>query len=410
VGIAIVLEDRHAILFGELQQFGAARLRHDGAGRALSGRDGVDVFRRDAAALEGGENSRQRVHPHALMVERNADRVDAEPGQPVQRALVGVLRDDDGIAAGEQRRVDEVERLQRARHDQDVVGDAIDAGIALEFCRQKLAQRTVTLRAAGEAVGRERSALAPENGGYGVDQTVDRNLVVVVVAADEAVFCKSRPLRCGRGQSRREQWCEVERCGSHGRFPYTHYLLVLILDKSAALVPRDRFPAPWRRRDDALRRQSRSALRNDAGAGSRVRLMLPAQSETLEWPIRSRKFCKPSPTANSSSSPMTKTARARATCSPRPRCAPPGRWRLPSATPRASSAPRSQAKTRAGCGSIRWWRTTNPVTPPPSRCRSTTSPMAAPGFRRTKALPAAARGRTRMPAPTISRGRATCFR
>src|SRR5215217_3307590 len=45
----------------------------------------------------------------------------------------------------------------------------------------------------------------------------------------------------------------------------------------------------------------------------------------------------------------------------------------------------------AGCGSIRWWRITSPTTPPPSRSRSTTSPMAVPAFRRTNALPAAAR-------------------
>src|SRR5882724_11640042 len=37
-------------------------------------------------------------------------------------------------------------------------------------------------------------------------------------------------------------------------------------------------------------------------------------------------------------------------------------------------------------------------------------PMAAPGFRRTNALPAAARWPTRMPALMISRGPATCFR
>src|ERR1017187_8286544 len=64
VGIAIVLEDRHAILFRELQEFGAARLGHDGAGRVLYGRDGVDVFRRDAAALEVGKRRRQRSEEH----------------------------------------------------------------------------------------------------------------------------------------------------------------------------------------------------------------------------------------------------------------------------------------------------------------------------------------------------------
>ena len=70
VGIAIVLEDRHAVLLRQLQHLGAARLGHDGAGRVLHGRDGVDVFRRDAAALVVGQRGRQRIHPHAVLVER----------------------------------------------------------------------------------------------------------------------------------------------------------------------------------------------------------------------------------------------------------------------------------------------------------------------------------------------------
>ena len=48
------------------------------------------------------------------MVERNAHHIDTEPCQPVQRALIGVLLDNNGIAAGEQRLINEVERLQRA--------------------------------------------------------------------------------------------------------------------------------------------------------------------------------------------------------------------------------------------------------------------------------------------------------
>ena len=92
-------------------------------------------------ALEFGERSRERVHPHAVVVERNADRVDAEPGEPVERALVAFLLDDHGVAAREQRAVDEVERLQRARDDQDVVGRAGDAGIALELRDEEFAQR-----------------------------------------------------------------------------------------------------------------------------------------------------------------------------------------------------------------------------------------------------------------------------
>ncbi len=212
VGIAIVLEDRHAVLRGELQELRAACLQHDAAGRVLHGRDGVDVFRRGAAALEVGERGRQRVHPHPLVVERDADHVYAEPGQPVQRALIGLLLDDNGVAARQQRRVDEVERLERAGDDQDIVGDAVDAGIALELRRQKFAKRTVALRTAGKPIGGERLALAPENRICGVDQAVDRDLLGVVVAADKTVFRKSRPPCRRRGQSGREQWREVECC------------------------------------------------------------------------------------------------------------------------------------------------------------------------------------------------------
>ena len=58
----------------------------------------------------------------------------------------------------------------------------------LSFFGEKLAQRPVALRTAGEAVGGERLALALENGVHRVDQAFNRDLVGVVVAADEAVF------------------------------------------------------------------------------------------------------------------------------------------------------------------------------------------------------------------------------
>ena len=79
IGVAIVLEDRHAVLLGEPQQLDAARFAQDRAGRILHRRDGVDVFRPHAAALEIVERSGERVHAHAVAVERNADGVDAEP-------------------------------------------------------------------------------------------------------------------------------------------------------------------------------------------------------------------------------------------------------------------------------------------------------------------------------------------
>src|SRR5215469_3489437 len=79
VGIAIVLEYRPAVLRGELEHFAASRLAQDRPGRILHGRNRIDVFRLYAAALERCEGVAERIHAHALAVERDADRFDAEP-------------------------------------------------------------------------------------------------------------------------------------------------------------------------------------------------------------------------------------------------------------------------------------------------------------------------------------------
>ena len=179
---------------------------------------------------------RQQVHPHSVPVERNPDHLDAEPRQPVQRALIGVLLDDDGIAARQQRGVDEVERLQRAGHDQDVVGDTIDAGVALQFPGQEFAQGAITLRTAGKPVGGERPALALEHGIDRLGQPLDRDRVGIVVAADKAVLCQAGPLRGRSGQSRWQQRCEVEWCRGHGRHPR----LIFLFAGPAAPVSREK--------------------------------------------------------------------------------------------------------------------------------------------------------------------------
>lgn len=83
---------------------------------------------------------------HAVLVERDADHVDTEPRQASQRALVALLLEDHGVAARQQRVVDEVEGLERAGHDQEIVDRAVDAGIALEFRHEELAQGQIALR------------------------------------------------------------------------------------------------------------------------------------------------------------------------------------------------------------------------------------------------------------------------
>ena len=164
VGVAVVLEDRHAVGFGELEHFDAAGLGQD-ACRSGSARSGWCrcISARTPRRLRSSSALESASIRMPSLVERDADDVDAEPRQPVDRALVAVLLDDDGVAARQQHAVDQIERLQRAGGDQDVVGGAGDAGVALELLHQEFAQRPVALRATGEAVGRKRAALALEH-------------------------------------------------------------------------------------------------------------------------------------------------------------------------------------------------------------------------------------------------------
>ena len=130
--------------------------------------------------------------------------------KPVQRALVALLLDQHGISARQQTLVDEIERLQRAGDDQDVIGGAVDPGVTLELCGEELAQGAIALRPVGEIVRREVLALALQHGIDRIDKSVDRNLVGVIVAANEAVFCEPRPPRCRRRQPGRKQRREIE--------------------------------------------------------------------------------------------------------------------------------------------------------------------------------------------------------
>ena len=54
IRITIVLEDRHAVFFGELQQLAPPLLAHDRRGRILHCRDRVDELRPHAARLQIG--------------------------------------------------------------------------------------------------------------------------------------------------------------------------------------------------------------------------------------------------------------------------------------------------------------------------------------------------------------------
>ena len=153
----------------------------------------------------------------ALAVERNAHRFYAQPGEPGERALIGFLLDQDGVAGRQQDAVDQIDGLQRAGSDQDLVRAAGDAGIALELAHQEFAQRPVPERSAREPIGGERRAFAPEHRRRGRNETVDRQLRGVVVAADEIVLGKPGPFGRRRRQPGPQQRREIERSEGHVR-------------------------------------------------------------------------------------------------------------------------------------------------------------------------------------------------
>jgi hypothetical protein len=139
------------------------------------------------------------------------------PRQPGQRALIGIALDDHGVATGGEGLIDEVERLQRARHQQDIVDTATDAGVTVQLGDQEFAQPTIALRPAGETIGRQRSSFAPQHGRHGVDQTIDGNLVRIIVAADKTVVREPAPWRGRSRQVVRQQRRKVEARGAHWR-------------------------------------------------------------------------------------------------------------------------------------------------------------------------------------------------
>src|SRR5439155_6090281 len=192
-----------------------ARFAKDGAGRILHRRDGVDVFGPDAAVLKVLERGSDGVDSHAVAIERDPNCVHAQSRKPRQRALIALLLDKDGISPREQHAVDEVEPLQRARGDEDLVRRAGDSSGPLELVGQKFPQRAVTERAAFEPVAGERSAFALEHGGCRGNEPIDRNLIGIVIAADEVVFGAPRPLGCGRRQAGCQERREVEGRDGH---------------------------------------------------------------------------------------------------------------------------------------------------------------------------------------------------
>src|SRR5260221_12523691 len=98
IRVALVLEDRDTVLSREREQFLTAPARQDRAGRILDRGYRVDVFRNGSLPPEIVENAGERVDPHSLVVQWCADHIDAEALELGERAAIGELLEDDGVA------------------------------------------------------------------------------------------------------------------------------------------------------------------------------------------------------------------------------------------------------------------------------------------------------------------------
>ena len=104
--------------------------------------------------------------------------------------------------------VDQIEALQRARGDQDVVGCSFDAAHRGELAGDEGAQARVPDLALAQVVGRELAALAPQHPLGGRHQGLDRHDLGIVVAACEVVAGMAAPARGRRWQVGGEQLVE----------------------------------------------------------------------------------------------------------------------------------------------------------------------------------------------------------
>src|SRR5690606_29066107 len=109
VGIALVLEDRHAVALAELDHSLAPLGRQDARRRILYRWDRVEILGPYALGLEVGEDTPERFDVEALLVERRRNHVDAEAPHSAQKAAVTRFLDDDRVTLFEQQRIDELE-------------------------------------------------------------------------------------------------------------------------------------------------------------------------------------------------------------------------------------------------------------------------------------------------------------
>ena len=117
LAVGDVLDDQEAVAARQLDQRRPPLGREAHAGRVLVVRDRVDELR----AQPGGEPALQLVDLEPVLVERHGDEARLEAPERLDRAQVRRPLDDDEVAGVEERLPDQLQRLDRAARDRQLV-------------------------------------------------------------------------------------------------------------------------------------------------------------------------------------------------------------------------------------------------------------------------------------------------
>ena len=167
--------------------------RQDRAGRVVYGRDRIDELWRDALSLQAFQGRFQRVHIHAVLIDRHEFHLYAETVQFRIGAAVITLLQNRHIARPGQRSVHQVHRLKRTGGDQDFIRVDVHARVFLLLRGDVFAERAIPLRPGLKVIGAERRSFPLQHRIRRGPDRIDGDGGFVIVPADEIVFRKTAP-------------------------------------------------------------------------------------------------------------------------------------------------------------------------------------------------------------------------
>ena len=200
IGVALILEDRHAVLLCQRDHLVPPVQRHHGPGRVLDRRDGVDEFGPHPLGLQIREDAFQRIHFDAVFIHRHGDDLRPRRRKTGNRTRVTKLLQQHRVAGIKEQPRDHIDRLAGPCGDQHIVRRRIDAAMALQLVRHHLAQARMPHRPLGEVIHRQIAALPSDDRRRGGHQPLDRDFRPVVMPADEIIARQPAKTRRWGGQ------------------------------------------------------------------------------------------------------------------------------------------------------------------------------------------------------------------